>query len=197
MIYPLVPSADLSGQEQTWATWRDAFSESEIASIIELGEALCKDEASVGPDGQVDNVIRKTKISWIEYNKDSEWLYDKLGFIARQLNGIHYDFDLSGLAENMQYTVYDEVGSHYDWHMDKGVMGSLPPRKLSLVLQLSDPSEYEGGDLLLLYGKDPVAMERSKGLVVGFPSWILHKVTPITRGARRTLVLWVNGRKWR
>jgi PKHD-type hydroxylase len=186
----------LMGHEQVWATWKDAFSDSEIAAIIELGEARRQDSATINGD-KLDETVRKTKVSWIEQNDATVWLYDKMGFIARQLNGSHYDFDLSGFGESFQYTVYNEEGSHYDWHMDKGVIGTLPPRKLSLVLQLSDPTEYEGGDLLLLYGKEAVPMERAKGLVVGFPSWILHKVTPITKGTRRSLVVWTSGPKFR
>jgi PKHD-type hydroxylase len=115
--------------------------------------------------------------------------------IARNLNGQFFGFNLFGFNESMQYTVYKDNGGHYDWHIDKGILSSSP-RKLSLVLQLSDPSEYEGGDLEIMISKDVIKLEKRKGLVWAFPSWVLHRVTPVTKGIRRTIVVWVTGPKF-
>lgn len=100
----------------------------------------------------------------------------------------------------MQYTTYtSEDKGFYDYHQDS--MGSTIkdnvdqrlPRKFSISLQLSDPSEYEGGDLLIKSGVTPGVAPKAKGQVVGFPSFMLHKVTPVTSGIRRSLVVWVTG----
>lgn len=107
-----------------------------------------------------------------------------------------FDFDLYGFVEDFQYIVYNSDNSHYDWHMDKGTLTS-PPRKLSLVLQLTDPSEYEGGDLELNYCSQPVKTKKERGLVYAFPSWVVHRVTPVTKGVRKTLVVWIAGPKFR
>ena len=73
----------------------------------------------------------------------------------------------------------------------------MAPRKRSLVLQLSDPSDYEGGDLEFFVSAEPTPVERKKGLIVAFPSFVLHHVTPVTSGTRRTLVVWLSGPKFR
>jgi PKHD-type hydroxylase len=72
-----------------------------------------------------------------------------------------------------------------------------PPRKLSVVLQLSDPSEYEGGDLEIMNCSEPTQVKKEKGLVTAFPSFMLHRVTPVTKGIRRTLVVWLTGPRFR
>jgi PKHD-type hydroxylase len=71
------------------------------------------------------------------------------------------------------------------------------PRKLSMVLQLSDPSEYDGGDLEFYVQSEPIKAEKKKGIVYVFPSWVLHRVTPVTRGTRRSLVMWIAGPKFK
>ena len=70
---------------------------------------------------------------------------------------------------------------------------SISPRKLTLVLQLSDPSEYEGGELQSLTSLQPGTVNKKKGIIAAFPSWTLHQVTPVTKGVRKTLVIWVAG----
>ena len=104
-----------------------------------------------------------------------------------------FKFDLT-MIEKLQFTEYsaDELGC-YDQHIDPLVWCVPHNRKLSFVLQLSDPSEYEGGDLKLYTSKEPTVVTKMKGLAVFFPSYILHEVTPVTKGTRRTLVGWVHG----
>lgn len=197
--YQFVPSPDLSTRESNLTTWENGFTEEQINNIISIGESFSINDATVGgqKDGEDISKIRKSKTSWIKCNDQTVWLYDSLAYIVRQINGQFYDFDLYGFVEDMQYTVYvgkDE--SHYTWHIDKG-FNSLSPRKLSLVLQLSDPSEYKGGDLEFFYGSNPEKAIKKKGLIYLFPSWMLHRVTPVTSGIRRSLVVWVSGPKFR
>lgn len=196
--YHFSPSPDLSTKESNFATWEDGFSSRDIESIIKIGEKYIKSEAFVGgaPEGRSIPQIRKSEVSWIDHNNETSWLYDKLAYIARQLNGQFFDFDLYGFVEHMQYTTYRPEGDHYTWHMDKGMVNSAP-RKLSIVLQLSDPSEYDGGELQFFTQSEPIIAEKKMGLVYAFPSWIMHRVTPVTRGTRRSLVVWVAGPKFR
>lgn len=199
-MYQFLPAPDVAGKETEFTFWDDGFSDGELQLIIKLGEALRLDKAIVGAENGVeDPSIRVSKVSWIEYS-NCPWLYDRLAYITRQINGQYYNFDLYGFAENMQFTVYESNADgqgHYGWHIDKGYSPGGAPRKLSMVLQLSDPDEYEGGDLELLYSKQPVAMEKKKGRVYFFPSYTLHQVTPVTKGTRRTLVVWVAGPKFK
>ena len=148
-------------------------------------------------DPQTIAEVRTSKVSWLTRTNDSEWIYERLAFIARKLNAEFYNFDLYGFVEDMQYTVYEgDVSGHYTWHLDFSET-STSPRKFSIVLQLSDPSEYEGGELQVLVKADAESVDRKKGLVAAFPSWTLHRVTPVTSGIRKTLVVWVAGPQFR
>lgn len=197
--YFFSPSPDISTREQTFTFWENGFSDNQINDIIRIGESLRPRDATVGGSktGEDISEVRKSKTSWIALNNETSWLYDSMAYIARQLNGQFYDFDLSGFVEDFQYTVYDGSGDHYSWHMDKGFAEAMSPRKLSLVLQLSDPSEYEGGDLELFTSPTPTTVKKQKGILYAFPSWILHRVTPVTSGIRRSLVIWVSGPKFK
>lgn len=197
--YFFAPHPDLSTKEQTFTTWENGFSDDQIKDIIRIGESLIPKEAVIGggpENNTVNNQLRKSKTSWIPLNNDSSWLYDKLAYICRQLNGQFYDFDLDGFVEDFQYTVYDASGDHYTWHIDKGFIDGAP-RKLSLVLQLSDPDEYEGGNLEFFAAPEIIQAKKQKGLVYAFPSWVLHRVSPVTSGIRRSLVVWVSGPKFK
>ena len=142
-----------------------------------------------------DGKVRESKVAWIGLNDDSQFIYDRLAFILRNLNGQFYNFDIYGFSEDLQFTVYEEgTNGHYTWHVDSGVVdnGSVP-RKLSLVLQLTDPSEYEGGDLEIMTSSTPTQIKKEKGMIAVFPSYTLHRVTPVTKGTRKTIVVWATG----
>jgi PKHD-type hydroxylase len=198
--YNFVPSPDLSTRESSFATWENGFSDSQIQNIIRIGESLEKKKATIGGKNVDDEYsdVRESQVSWIELNNDTMWLYDQLAYIMRQINGQFFDFDICGFVEHFQYTVYEsDKKAHYNWHIDKGTINGMAPRKLSLVLQLSDPSEYEGGELQLMIGSEPLSAKKEKGLIYVFPSWVVHRVTPITKGVRRSLVLWAAGPKFK
>lgn len=194
--YVLAPPPDKSTNETNFAYWEDGFSDDELNEIARIGDSLLPNDASVGSEGAVNREIRASTLSWIPHYDASSFIYDKLGYISRQLNGQFFGFDIWGFAEDLQYTKYTSVNDHYTWHMDKG-SGSDAPRKLSLVLQLSDPDEYEGGDLELFTSVDTMKLMKKKGVVYAFPSYIMHRVTPVTAGIRKTLVVWLTGPKFR
>ena len=203
-FYSLQPSADLACKETLYAWWDNGFSDDEISRIISEGESRIQTEGQDGSVGMTANDsgvnpdIRTSKVAWFKQS-DAPWLYDKVGWIARQLNGQYFQYDVTGFNDDLQYTVYNsELNGHYDWHMDKGYsQNGSPPRKLSLVVLLSDPDEYEGGDLEIITGNNSQVLEKKKGLVHAFPSFVLHRVTPVTKGTRRSLVIWLCGPKWR
>jgi PKHD-type hydroxylase len=114
------------------------------------------------------------------------------------LNSKYYGFDLTGFEDALQYTVYNESDTkeHYTWHVDNLGQGRPGCRKLSIVIQLSDPQEYEGGELQLHYQSYHIA-RKDKGLLYIFPSYVLHRVTPVTGGTRRSLVGWICGPDFR
>lgn len=193
--YKFAPCPKFAKTNDGYVFWDSGFSDEEIQRINDLGESKVVNKATVGgisEDKDISNT-RISKVTWIDLDASSEWLYDRLAYITRQLNGEYYNFDLYGFWEHMQFTIYDgSSNGHYEWHIDAGIEDECP-RKMSLVLQLSDPSEYEGGELQIMTSKTPVSVDKKKGLVVAFPSYQLHRVTPVTSGVRKTLVVWVTG----
>jgi PKHD-type hydroxylase len=122
----------------------------------------------------------------------SAWIYDRMERTARLLNHQVYRFDLSGFSDQFQYSVYHgHEGGHFGWHIDQ-VRGAAH-RKLSFSLQLSDPSDYEGGALTIHSAGGPVIAAKDRGTLVAFPSYALHRVAPVTAGTRRALVFWCAG----
>lgn len=193
-IFNFAPIPPRDDEHHAYVKWEDGFTDEELNAIEQYCEDnLTKTTGVVGVEGRTDSQYRNSSVGWIKLNEETNWFYDKLAGIARSLNGQFYRFDLSGFHEDMQYTVYDgSKKAHYDWHIDNGP-GDPVTRKFSLVLQLSDPKDYEGGDLELLVGNTPIIAEKQKGLVVAFPSFRLHRVSPVTKGIRKTIVVWVAG----
>ena len=118
--------------------------------------------------------------------------------MALEANNSLWHFDLISVDEKIQYTeYYDTADGHYTWHQDIGG-GSASKRKISITVQLSDPEEYEGGDLEMWQGGEAIVKsERGAGVVFIFPSYMMHRVTKVTKGTRRSFVLWVGGQHYR
>lgn len=181
-----------------------AFTPGQCDRIIELGESFRPDSAELASEVPIDDAMRRSKVAWIEPSPDSGWLFDKLAVVAQRANR-SYGFDLVGFGEDLQYTVYDEPGAFYTWHQD-GLSGEVATRKLAIVVQLSDPSDYEGANLELFDSvadltPDDLADEHQRcaerGAAVAFPAFEYHRVTPLVSGVRRSLVVWVSGPPFR
>jgi len=192
--YKFLPNRPFYNFTTPFCTWKDGFTNDELEKIKNTCEVLEKDQAIVGNEKRLDPSIRKSTVSWLFPNDENMWIFNKMAFIGRELNSEFYNFDIHGFLEPMQYTIYEsEEENFYDWHLDQTQHNTLP-RKFSLVLQLSDPSEYEGGNLQIFNGaNDLITIDKLKGFVVGFPSFTWHRVTPVTGGIRRTLVVWISG----
>ena len=172
-----------SEQLEPFVWWEKAFNEQQL-DWLQHQAKNSQEKAGVGSgnDGRVDSNIRRSGIHWLPNTPETKWVYDILSNVVSTINAQYFRFDLRGFAEHFQLTNYDESEQGmYGWHIDMGSDCRAPCRKLSLVLQLSDPKEYEGGNLEL------------QPLIVAFPSWTLHQVTPVISGSRQTLVSWING----
>ncbi|HMH64493.1 MAG TPA: 2OG-Fe(II) oxygenase [Rhizomicrobium sp.] len=177
--------------------WPDAFTPKELDVIIALGDRLAPMKAEVIARKDDTDHLRITRVAWMERNDETAWLYAKLEEIVLRLNTEFFKYDLFGLVEAFQYTVYDDTeGGHYNWHVDLGTQNT-EPRKISLSLQLTDPADYEGCRLVLEAGDGPYIADASRGTVIAFPSYVLHRVTPIESGVRKSLVIWVAGPEFR
>jgi PKHD-type hydroxylase len=188
------PYWHLTTQEYQPFCWNtEVFTLEEIERIKVIGCRLGIDRSTTGGAGKDCLNHRKSFNSWIYPNEHTSWIYQKLTEIVHQNNEQFFNFDLT-MIENLQFTYYSskEEGC-YKAHIDP-MNWKLPHnRKLSIVVQLSDPNEYEGGELKLHTSHDPIEIHKEKGMVVMFPSYTLHEVTPVTKGERYSLVAWVHG----
>ena len=177
-----------------WTWWEGGFSKEECDKLIELGQSKGLEFGKIGSHEVPINEIRKSNVSWI-LPSDSVETYQKLTAVVKNLNPKFYGFDLYGFVESLQFTEYKEPDDHYTWHVDTSFSGSIT-RKLTVVLQLSDPDDYEGGDLEISTGRfeDSCSQaKREQGTVIVFPTFMMHRVTPVTKGTRYSLVGWVTG----
>lgn len=174
--------------------WESAFSAAEVDRINAIGDSLVRERAELVLAVDALGKKRVTDVSWLQRDSSTHWLFARLEQVVRHLNSQYYKYAIfNELREAPQYTVYDaSQGGHYDWHVDHG-SGGPDARKLSLSVQLSDPSAYEGCDLELQFGDGIVTAPRSRGTVIAFSSYVLHRVTPVTAGTRKSLVTWVSG----
>lgn len=152
-------------------------------------------KAEVSSEEKYDESLRKSKVIGLQDTQSNIWIYDRLLEIAKVFNQRHFQFDIDDFRETLQLARYGE-GDFFDWHLDFGGAGTAH-RKLSLTVQLSDPDEYEGGDLQFMINNNVVSAPRDLGTIVIFPSFILHRVTEITRGSRESIVGWVAGPPFR
>jgi len=177
-------------------TTQPIFTPEQCQMIINAGRSEPKNNASVGSekglkDGVVDTKTRTSHISWIPFQKMTE-MYKRIEKIMRQTNGNHFGFDGMTISEMAQYTEYPE-GGFYDWHVDNDVnMQNEPPvRKISMTCLLSPENEFEGGDLELT--KEGQSVKLQQGQAIFFASFIRHRVAPVIRGNRKSLVMWFGG----
>ena len=163
---------------------------------INAGRAEPKKDAYVGnkqgiKGGVLDTKTRTSHISWIPFKKMPE-MYKDIETMMKKTNGNHFGFDGMQITELAQYTEYPS-GGFYDWHMDSDVnFAHEPPvRKISMTCLLSHESEFEGGELQIEKEENKVILKQ--GQAVFFASFIKHRVAPITRGVRKSLVMWFGG----
>lgn len=180
---------------------RKFLTANECDRVIELGNNLITEPASIGGNDHRsrDEHIRKSRTGWIDRVEENEWLFERLQELVLPANEKFYRFNILGF-EPLQYTIYDEPGSHYDFHIDMGRAPIDSPyiRKLSISIQLSEPDTYSGGDLEMFFSMDNWrTLPRDRGSAALFSSFMLHRVSPMTAGVRHSLVGWVYGLPFR
>lgn len=173
---------------ESWAYYTQVFSPEECQQIISYGKSL---KSHVGDVNGSNKELRKSSVSWIFPDENTNWIYDRVRDIVLKLNEDYFKFHLIGFCEGFQFTEYKAPSGYYSTHIDKWKDG--PIRKLSITVQLSDPSDYEGGNFELFFANDPQIAPKEQGLLVCFPSYTLHGVTPVTKGTRYSLVAWISG----
>ena len=136
--------------------------------------------------------IRKSSAVFVLPSQSTNWVFERLGKAIREINDAIYGFVVSQFKEGFQFTRY-EVGEYYGPHFDIGP-GKLTERKLSLTVQLSNPEEYSGGDLIIY---PEFVAPKDQGTMTVFPSFMCHDVRPVLTGVRYSLVSWLAGPQFR
>ena len=186
------PSWNLNLDEgHTYAYWNNLFTKKECDQIIKIAKKQGLKKGEVG--GNVAD-LRSSKICWLVPNDDLIWAFRKITDVVLNLNERFFKFNIFGLNEGLQFTNY-KVADKYGRHVDKST--STIVRKLSLSIQLNDPKDYEGGELILYNNEKGEEMKKEQGTLVLFPSYTLHEVKPITKGERNSLVSWVTGEQFK
>jgi len=174
-------------------TTQPIFTPEQCQMIINAGRSEPRNDGQIGSNkgGTIDTKTRTSHISWIPFKK-MEAMYKDIETTMLTTNGNHFGFNGMQITELAQYTEYPK-GGFYDWHVDNDTnMQHEPPvRKISMTCLLSPENEFEGGDLELM--KEGKVAKIKQGHAIFFASFIRHRVTPVTRGNRKSLVMWFGG----
>lgn len=150
--------------------------------------------STVGQDRYPDH--RQADARKIGVTPRTQWIFDFLARIAAEVSATVSVLELTEIARAPQYVEYRPDWGRFDWHNDYSHEQPFAPRKLTIILQLSPPNEYEGGSLEA-FGTVVTELPREQGSVLVFPSILPHRVTPVTAGVRRALVAWIAGPRMR
>jgi len=177
-----------------YAFWDNAFTKEECKKIIKIAKkkGLIKAEINNTIKEQID--VRDNQISWLYPSDNMDWVFRKVTDIVTDLNERFFNFDLFGFNEGFQFTNYIAPSNKYKKHIDRDLNTMV--RKLSISIQLTDPKEYEGGELYLYQNEKGTLMKKEQGTLILFPSYTLHEVKPVTKGERNSLVSWVTGKQF-
>ena len=187
---------------EPWVYWDNAFTTEELDQIVAYCEAQGT-ELGTTFGSKDEEEIKKHRVSNVKFHNrspETAWIFDRLNNVIQAINEQFYGFHLNGYP-SFQYTTYDaEKEGRYDWHTDMefGTSHStdIEPRKLSLTFLLND--DFEGGQFQINRGKEstPIDVSCHKGRIILFPSFMIHRVAPVTKGIRRSIVVWVLGPKF-
>ena len=175
----------------TYAYCEKVFTKEECDKIIKIA----KEKGLIKGTTNAKTDVRKSKITWLYPDDNLDWVFRKITDVVLNLNERFFQFDIFGLSEGLQFTNYKAPSDRYGKHIDRSF--NFLVRKLSLSIQLTDPKEYEGGELLLYESEKSTEMKKEQGTLILFPSYILHEVKPVTKGERNSLVAWVTGKQFK
>ena len=182
--------------EPHWKSWivetKDPlFTPEQCKKIIDCGRSQKPQQAQVGmgkPGSGRDTKKRVTTISWLPF-EEMRPMYNDLNNFIQRANKNHFGFGDIQITEPAQFTEYPE-GGFYEWHMDTDVnMKHEPPVRMTLLL--SHESQFEGGDLEISAPDKFVKLKQGHAII--FASFLPHRVKPIIRGVRQSLVMWFGG----
>lgn len=182
-------------------TWTQMFDEDECDQLVALAksrEAVAGGVLSDKPSWR-DKLSRNCKVTWLPADPETAWAFLRIRNRVTQINDRWLGFNLDGEMEPLQYLDYG-MGNFYNWHVDNGG-DVVATRKLTCVIQLSDPSDYKGGRLELdsqthlPNGAYVNHAPKYRGTAIIFPSHIRHVARPVWWGNRKAVVAWFHGKE--
>ena len=193
---PSISRKDLNYEFADFTSFPKLFSAEEVEKIRGLWNEEFVKTAEVNMAGNAisRDDLRKSKLMFIKTGAN-DWIYEKLGQACLQANANRYKFDVKGFQTELQLANYGPE-DFFEWHMDFGA-GDISDRKLSITVQLSDPDEYEGGELQFMINHSIFTAPREKGTAIIFPSFALHRVNRVIKGSRKSIVGWIAGPPYR
>lgn len=196
MNLPEIKREDINKNISLYAHIRNVFNDEEINRILKLWNEDVAAEAKIndGKNNYLQADMRKSNIIFLD-PQENAWIHDKLAMACILTNANKYKFDITGFHTRLKMAEY-KPGDFFEWHMDYG-SGRISTRKLSFSVQLSDEHEYEGGDLQFLAASQPVNAPKEKGTIIIFPSFVTHRVTPVSSGVRKAIIGHIAGPSYR
>lgn len=175
----------------------NTFTPEECGRIIDLG-AAAEFRAAALVGGQQHDNIRRARITWLDDQTSAAWIMQRIVDLVATANRTYFNFTLTDFSERLQLAHYDgDQQGHFDWHSDIGDGPLARQRKLTVVVQISDPDTYQGGGLETNSDAQIRTADRARGSATLFPSFVLHRVDPVTSGDRYSLTTWVHGPAFR
>lgn len=170
--------------------FRAAFDRHEIAALNRMASKL-----PMSTDDQTikDPRVRYGEARWLHPGRRTQRFFDRLADIFEAANR-EFGYHVEGFREPLLHVTYPP-GGHFDWHTD-AAQGSMATRKLSVSVLLSAPDEYAGGELEFCPGGG-LRNGTDMGTAIVFPSFMAHRITPVTDGRRVALVSWMHGKEFR
>lgn len=184
-----------------WCYFKSYFDKNTCEEILKISQTIKWEKGKTGLHGGGNDGGRRSEVKFLQNDNNFSFLFDTLWKTALRANKDFFNFHISKL-DFIQLAEYcssnlGEYSNHHDvfWITNEPYFH----RKLSCIVQLTDPSEYEGGDLELLdINTFPNPNEiRLQGTVIFFPSFTYHRATKVTKGVRHSLAAWFEGPKWR
>jgi PKHD-type hydroxylase len=193
--YPQVHKSNFLEHDTFIQVIPHSFSEDELQKIMAIIDSESQRGTTHADQGTMSpSEIRRSNVHFLR-PPDHPWICEKLIPLVESVNQ-KFNFDVNRLGE-LQIATYDENDEgFYSWHLDIGP-GDFFFRKITFSILLNNPDEYDGGDVEFMTGKKILRCPRSNAHLVAFPSFLLHQVTPVTRGKRYVMIGWFHGGDWR
>ena len=177
--------------------YSNGFSEGEMGKLDDYLSTLKLSGAAVGSGKPAIESVRISDVSFFT-PEELPWFSIKMHEIINKINRDWFKVNISEFPEGFQYTVYEgSAKGHYNWHADSnGDPAQSTTRKLSMILMLSEYTDYKGGAFQERLSGAIVSHKLNRGDILVIPSYALHRVKPVLSGTRKTIVSWLGGPQW-